>query len=259
MGGSQEIRLSEEQVSVLRSDAEQVFRMRAISGTPRIITDWGGRFDRRGASNGKKCVGSQKPRSEVAEQDLGLAFSYMDILGDAAGHLAYTLAHALAFRQGIGSSQVRWIQEQAKQFIREMSSPENIEEWFAIAVFGDAGTHRSSNFDRAVSRVAEKTRGAFDIIPLVLANHKLKVALAMLGGQKIKLRQVVQQPALTLESLKGIDSCTPNKVAALLQLTPRSIRGLAAKKILTRTKNGRIVVDEKLVAEYERRNGPSEY
>jgi hypothetical protein len=109
-----------------------------------------------------------------------------------------------------------------------------------------------------VSRVVEKTRGAFEFIPHVLANHKLMVALAMLGRREIKLKQVVQQPILTLESFKGRASCTSSQAAALLQITTRSIRDLAAKNTLTRTETGRIVFNEKFHAEFNRRHAPRE-
>ena len=213
MPRSRNISLSEAQLSTFKLDAEQALYIRAVSATPNSIASWRDTIAGEVTSSAENSVHSRTSEASDAEQARALAFSYLDTVGDAAGHLALILAHALAFRHGLGDSDVRWVQEQANGFIREMSSTESVAEWFAVAAFGDSDAPRSPDFDKMVSRIVEKIGELPDIFPQTTANHKLMVALAILGRQRVKLSQMPSRPVLTLENLKGMESCSQLQAA----------------------------------------------
>ena len=251
--------LSGAQVTVLKTDAEIAVWNKALIGTPQPIVAWKRKLDRGIFAPNRNEILLQKWNDD-GELGANLAMSYLDILADAAGHLAYNLAHALGFRQLLGSPELRWIKERIEEFVQEMCSAETIAEWFTIAAFDDVlgyapGLH-SHQFHRLVALIVENTRPPFDGNIYRHVEGRLRVALVVFGGRNVNFKQLAPQQVLTLETLKGLKSCTAGQAAALLQISPRSIRTLAAEERLTRSKNGRIVCDDKLVAEYNRRHLP---
>jgi hypothetical protein len=258
MAKSREV-LSGAQVSVLKTDAEIAVWNTALTGTPQPIAAWKRKFHRGPFAQNRNEVLLQK-WNDGGELGANLAICYLNILADAAGHLANNLAHALGFRQVVGSPELRWIKERIEEFVQEMCSAETIAEWFTIAAFDDVlgyapGLH-SHQFHRLVAHIVENTQPPFDRNIYMHVDGRLRVALVVFGGRKVNFKQLAPQHVLTLETLKGLKSCTPGQAAALLQISPRSIRTLAAQRRLARSKNGRIVCDDKLVAEYNRRHSP---
>ncbi|MDA2913119.1 hypothetical protein MYX77_04020 [Acidobacteriia bacterium AH_259_A11_L15] len=180
---------------------------------------------------------------------------YRGTVDFAAAHLASLLAQALAFRQGLGPGQLQWIETKISEFAKEKTSQEIVQGWLALAISDPVEAPNLPGFDELLSQVVNRI--ARMGVPHYEAAHKLKLTMALMGEEKLKLVRLVPRAALTLQELLIKSSCTQAEAASALDCSPRTIRTWASDGKLTKTAGGRIVCDDKLIALGRLRHSPA--
>jgi hypothetical protein len=247
--------IADELLAVIRDDAEQVFNSKATreASYPGLL--WRSRFSRKVPRN--RTVGVRSQRLTESET-LGFAMWYMEALGDAAGHMAYLIAQALAFRQGLGLEEVRYVQARVDEFIKEHLDPSVVEEWLTDAVTKAPGNLKMEVrvHGKMLSQISKQVSSLPAVLSTYLSNHKLMVALALFGGEEVKLEKIIPRPVLPPEEWKKRKSLSQPEAASALVVSARQVRNLVKEKKLTRTSRGRIAVDENFEREYAARHSP---
>jgi hypothetical protein len=182
----------------------------------------------------------------------------MDALADAAGHLANLMAQWLAFRQGLGLEEVRYVQARVHEFTKERYDPSVVEEWLTHAVTEapgnlmlDVKTHR-----KMLSQISKQVCSFPPELFSHLSNHKLMVALVLMGAKDFKIEKIIPRPLIPPEEWIKRKSLSQLEAASALGVSARQVRNLVKENSLTRTLRGRIAVDENFNREYAARHLP---
>ncbi len=264
--------LSEENLYVIRIETERYFWRIAFKRLSRTSETWRAEVDRTllpwratEAAEFKKAyklgaefkvahkLGRKKAKSPPPAPPLelpfhevsGFAASYGEVVDSAAGHLADLLAQAMAFRQGLGHGQQKWIQGKIEEFAKEKLSCEVVRGWIGVAISNPPEAEKLPGFDCLVEEICSHIHR-----PPVLfeATHKLKLAVALMGEEKARLVRTIPRGVLTLEDLQKQKkkSCSQAEAASVLHCGDRTIRTFISDKKLNATESGRVVVDDKL-------------
>lgn len=178
--------------------------------------------------------------------------SYWKVVDSAAGHLADRLAQAMAFRQGLGQEQQKWIWGEIEEFAEKKSSREIVRGWIGIAISNPPEAEQLPGFDRLVDEICSRLDRPE---PLFEPTHKLKLAVALMGEERARLVKTIPRGSINFEQLRGRASFSPNEAATMLAYSTRNIRKLVHRKKLNKAQaGGRIVNDQLWASEYQRRH-----
>ena len=196
--------------------------------------------------------------STVPQQDrVGLSidqiyrfvWSYRGAVTSAAGRLTHLLARAVAYRHGLDEEESLWIKKQAADYGKSLLSREVVEDWLGLAVtlhfnFNDLdnpkklevfGSHLSDIFQRLEELP----------IPTVEADSELRLALALMGSEKVRIKQVAPIADPSWEEVKQRKSYSHSEVAKIFNSSTRSVRRWVKEKVLNQSPSKRVLVDVK--------------
>lgn len=191
----------------------------------------------------------------ISDEIRDFALGYWKTVGLAGGHLASLLAQALAFHAGLGPKQLEWIRKKVEEFDKRTRSTEDIRHALEFAI-DPVSARDLPGFELMLSKVvAELTTMPPSIHS---AEEQLELAVALMGKEKTSLIRLLHRPVVSLGELMKRSSCSQGEAAAALDVSARTIRAWADAGKLNRTRVGRIVCDEKLVALHKLRHSPAE-
>lgn len=182
--------------------------------------------------------------------------SYCGVIDGAAGHFAGLLTQAFSVRQGLGEEAIETIRHWTDEFALHQRKREQVSDWLCMTISHLDDSPKLPGFEALLSRVFESINSSSLWLPT--RDRKLRLAVALMGSDRMKTMRQLPGFARTLEELKKMPSSFQAVIAATFGVSTRWVRQWVKEGKLTKSGAGRILPDEKLDAMWKLYHSPLE-
>jgi hypothetical protein len=234
---------------VIKVDADRLFWQSATS----LVTYSGLRW--------KALFSAKAGRSRArfnSDDAFEIAAWFLEAVGEAAGHYARLLCQALCTRTLIGHHQVAYLRAQYGEYITASLDQSIVRKWLEAALTESSPrtVPNAAKFDQRIRLVYDQISKAGKILPTILADHHLMIAIAVFGHLRADFNRDSLPRPLPENAWRSQSSFFMKEAEKLLRYSARHIRRLIKSGELNMNEKKRIVNDEQFDLQYRKRNPP---